>query len=197
MGTYGFHKPLHMGDDQPHMKQFPVGAKSFDWVENNATCCVLAFCRHWKGERPVLAIFNFGCQYHHGYTIGISYTDGAPPGRLQRFAAPGSAGPQLSAAAGAGEVRRSQGHAPARWHERLGPPGGRHRVLHGRHWLLTQPGVVTARPARSVWWRFSHQESQSLPLVTLRSKRCSALHKHGRAREVSSVQIDDKAYCSA
>ena len=32
MGTYGFHKPLHMGDDQPHMKQFPVGAKSFDWA---------------------------------------------------------------------------------------------------------------------------------------------------------------------
>ncbi|CAL1165020.1 unnamed protein product [Cladocopium goreaui] len=76
MGTYGFHKPLHMGDDQPHMKQFPVGAKSFDWVENNASCCVLAFCRHWKGERPVLAIFNFGCQYHQGYTIGTPYWGG-------------------------------------------------------------------------------------------------------------------------
>ena len=35
MATYNFHKPLHMGDDQPDGRQFPVGAKSFDWVSWN------------------------------------------------------------------------------------------------------------------------------------------------------------------
>lgn len=39
-------------------------------VENNPGACVLGFCRHWKSERPVLAICNFGNQYHHGYTLG-------------------------------------------------------------------------------------------------------------------------------
>ena len=36
------------------------GHRIFPEVENNASCCVLSFCRHWKGDRPVLAIFNFG-----------------------------------------------------------------------------------------------------------------------------------------
>ena len=63
-------------------------------VESNAGACVVAFCRHWKAETPaawqcsepaaillaalprsletkVMAIFNFGSQYHHGYTIGV------------------------------------------------------------------------------------------------------------------------------
>lgn len=76
MGTYRFHRPLHMADDHPHTQQFPVGAKSFEWVENNATACVVACCRHFKGDRPVLGIWNFGRQYHHGYTIGVPYWGG-------------------------------------------------------------------------------------------------------------------------
>ncbi|CAK9076728.1 unnamed protein product [Durusdinium trenchii] len=79
MAVYKCHKPLHMGDDQPHQRQFPVGCKSFEWVENNPGACVIAFCRHWKGERPVMTICNFGSQYHHGYTIGSPYWGGPCP----------------------------------------------------------------------------------------------------------------------
>jgi len=76
LGVYQHHRPLHMGDDFPQTRQFPVGSMSFEWVENNAGACVIAFCRHWKGERPVMAVFNFGSQYHHGYTIGSPYWGG-------------------------------------------------------------------------------------------------------------------------
>ena len=47
--------------------------------------------------------------------------DGAPPGRLQRLLAPGPAAAQLSAAAGAREVRGSQGD--------LESSGGRYRWI--------------------------------------------------------------------
>eukprot|EP00931_Biecheleriopsis_adriatica_P047538 TRINITY_DN27413_c0_g1_i1.p1 TRINITY_DN27413_c0_g1~~TRINITY_DN27413_c0_g1_i1.p1 ORF type:complete len:868 (+),score=136.37 TRINITY_DN27413_c0_g1_i1:44-2605(+) len=73
MGVYRYHRPLHMGDDQPNLGQGPTLACSFEWVESNADACVIAFCRHWKRERPLLAIFNFGSKLHHNYALGSPY----------------------------------------------------------------------------------------------------------------------------
>ena len=52
LATYRHHRPLHAGDDQVQLRQYPAGAMSFEWLENNAGACVLAFIRHWKADRP-------------------------------------------------------------------------------------------------------------------------------------------------
>ena len=60
LATYRHHRPLHAGDDQVEQRQYPAGAMSFQWLENNCGACVLAFVRHWKADRPMMCIFNFG-----------------------------------------------------------------------------------------------------------------------------------------
>mmetsp|Transcript_79308 Transcript_79308/g.139977 ORF Transcript_79308/g.139977 Transcript_79308/m.139977 type:complete len:862 (-) Transcript_79308:33-2618(-) len=76
MAVYRHHKPLHMGDDEPHLKSGPFLARSFDYLESNADACVVAFCRHWNRERPVIAIFNFSPKFYHNYAIGCPYWGG-------------------------------------------------------------------------------------------------------------------------
>eukprot|EP00930_Biecheleria_cincta_P002866 TRINITY_DN103845_c0_g1_i1.p1 TRINITY_DN103845_c0_g1~~TRINITY_DN103845_c0_g1_i1.p1 ORF type:complete len:860 (+),score=104.17 TRINITY_DN103845_c0_g1_i1:25-2604(+) len=76
LGVYQHHMPLYAGDDDPHSRSGRAPCRNFDFVENNAEACVLAFCRHWQSERPVMAIFNFGRTLHRGYTLGSPYWGG-------------------------------------------------------------------------------------------------------------------------
>lgn len=74
MAVYLHHKPLHMGDDEPHERA--VSLRNFHWIESNADACVIAFCRSWKRERPILAIFNFSNTLHHDYALKSPFWGG-------------------------------------------------------------------------------------------------------------------------
>mmetsp|Transcript_116874 Transcript_116874/g.342238 ORF Transcript_116874/g.342238 Transcript_116874/m.342238 type:complete len:854 (-) Transcript_116874:175-2736(-) len=79
MGVYLHHAPLHRGDDSPHDLQYfggfssVCGAPSFEWIEDNPSACVLAFVRHWRRERPVLAVVNLGNCEHRSYSFCAPY----------------------------------------------------------------------------------------------------------------------------
>lgn len=79
LGVYLHHAPLHRGDDYPHEAQYfggfgvACGAPSFELIEDNPGACVMAFARHWKRDRPVLAVVNFSSSTHRSYSFCAPY----------------------------------------------------------------------------------------------------------------------------
>jgi len=78
LGVYLNHKPLHAGDDEPHGNEDLGIPRSFEWTEvDNRSACVVAFVRHWKGERPVLVVCNFSPNQYNRYALGVPFGAGS------------------------------------------------------------------------------------------------------------------------
>lgn len=74
MGVYGYHKPLHAGDDEPHGAESVGIQRTFEWTEvENKEACVVSFVRHWEDERPVLVTCNFSAKEYSNYALGVPF----------------------------------------------------------------------------------------------------------------------------